>query len=223
MRLAIHRRESGDITEGPDRAADDPRAVRLAAILDELDPALAREHRDLVGLRGLADRVNQHDSRDIRPKALAHLLDANVIAIGLAVAELRFEPVQNDRAERPRISDRRDQDLAAFRQFERRDRDVERRGTRRDGVGMTAAHHRNERIGVHLLERALIARINLLVAVIGDALFDHAQLRLAKSKTWRHRIFSYGLSAFDGELTFGNTDVVHDVRRGRRRGEFAVR
>ena len=69
MRLAIHRREGGDVAKGADRLC---RATRRAigAVLEDLDPVRVRSFDDLVDFCSLTRRMNDECAGYVRGDAL---------------------------------------------------------------------------------------------------------------------------------------------------------
>jgi hypothetical protein len=78
MRLAVHRREGGDIAESADRTARNLSAMRLAAVLENPDAAPMCLADDFVGLGGVAGGVHEEYRRDVRAEPFADLLDADM-------------------------------------------------------------------------------------------------------------------------------------------------
>src|SRR6516164_1638085 len=199
MRLAVHGRECGDIAEGAHRLRLVPGEMRLAAVFDHLDAVLTGDFDDLVDLRGIACGVDDDGGGDVRRDAFGELLGPDIVAVRLAVDEPRFQSIEYDGGKRPRVGDGRDQDLASLRQIERGHRDVEGGRAGRDGIGITAAHHLDEGIGIDFLERALIAGIDLALGIVVEHLEHHPSLVFAESDPRRHRRLAHGLAAVDRE------------------------
>src|SRR5262249_44175260 len=84
-----------------------------------------------------------------------------------------------------------------LRQIERGHGNIEGGRAGRDGIGVTAAHHLDEGVGVDLLERALVARVDLALGIVVEHLEYHPPLILAEGDPGRHRRFAHGLAAMD--------------------------
>ena len=126
MGLAVHGRKCSDVAERADALGAQQRAVRLRAILDDLDAARVRDLDDLVDLGCLPRGMHDHGGGHVRRNPLGKLVRSDIVAAGLTVHEPRLEPVEDDRRHAARVGDRRDQHFAALGQIKRRNRDVER-------------------------------------------------------------------------------------------------
>src|SRR6476660_5865347 len=60
-------------------------------------------------------------------------------------------------------------------------------------------HHLDEGVGIDLLERALIARVDFALGVVVEHLEDHPALVLSKCEARRHRCLAHRLAAINGE------------------------
>ena len=199
MGLAVHRRERGDVAERSDEAPAHLGGVRLTAVFYHLDPTLVRDLNNRLDLTGLAEGVHDEGGARGWRHPPEERLGPGVVASRLTVDQPGTMTVEDDRGDRPGVGDRRDQHVAALRQIERGHGDEERRGPRRDGVGVPAAHHGHERIRVVLLEVALVAGIEVLAPVELDDLVHHLHFGVAQGEPRWHRILSDGLPAVDGQ------------------------
>ena len=139
--------------------------MSLAAVLDDLDATRMRDFDDLVDFSGVAC-VNYDGGGHVWRDAFGKLLGPDVVAVRLAVHEPRFQSIGHDGGKRARVRDWGDQDLASLRQIERSHRDIEGGSAGRHGVGVTAAHHLDEGIGIDFLERALVAGVDLAFGIV---------------------------------------------------------
>src|SRR6516225_11730417 len=81
MRLAVHRRECGDIAEGPHWLRLVASKMCLAAVLDYLDAVLTGDFDDLVDFGGVACSVNDNGGGHVRRDAFGKLLRPDVVAV----------------------------------------------------------------------------------------------------------------------------------------------
>src|SRR5262245_28621278 len=65
VRFAVHRRKRGDVSECADGTAINFGAMRLAAILDDANPASVRLPDDVADVHRLANRMHHHDGPDL--------------------------------------------------------------------------------------------------------------------------------------------------------------
>ena len=86
-----------------------------------------------------------------------------------------------------------------FGKLERGNRNEKRRGAGCDRIGKAAAHELDERVSVELLKRTLIAWINLPIAIVGEALLDHAKFGGSQRELRRHGRRSHLRAAMDRE------------------------
>ena len=66
-----------------------------------------RDLDDLVDLSGLPGGVHDHGAGHVRGDAFGKLFRSDIVAAGLAVDQPRLEPVEHDRRQAARISNRR--------------------------------------------------------------------------------------------------------------------
>src|SRR5262245_35855905 len=140
VRLAIHRRKCGDITECANWTAINLGAMGLAAILDDTDSASVRLPDNVADIDRLANRMDHHDGAYIRGNTSHELLHADAVAPRHRVGETWHQTVEDDRGKRARVGDRRHDHLAAFRQTKCCDRDEQCSGPGGNRVRITAAH-----------------------------------------------------------------------------------
>src|SRR6202040_2981108 len=86
-----------------------------------------------------------------------------------------------------------------LRQIERGYGDVEGGRAGGDGIGVTAAHHLDEGIGIDFLERALVAGVDLALGIVVEHLEYHPSLVFTESDARRPRRLADGLAAVDRE------------------------
>src|SRR5581483_11084219 len=96
MVLPVHSRERGDVAEIADRTALDPRAMRLAAILDHLDAVPVRFAYDADDVGGAAERMHDDGGAHVRRDAGGELLRPHVETARRAVGEAWHQVVQDD-------------------------------------------------------------------------------------------------------------------------------
>ncbi len=92
------------------------------------------------------------------------------------------------------IGNRRYDHFASFRQAERSNRDKQGSGAGCNSVRVAAAHLRYKRIGVALLELALIAGIEPALAVMGNDVPNDRLFGSSQRHPSRHRLLANGFS-----------------------------
>ena len=79
VRFAVHRGKRGEVTERADEPTADLRAVGLTAVLEDLDPALARGGGDAIAFARLTDGVHDEGGAGLGGDPGQELLEADVV------------------------------------------------------------------------------------------------------------------------------------------------
>ncbi len=105
--------EGGEVPEGPGQTSPVAGAQRVAVVLDQPEPLLARQRADRVQIEGVAEGVRQEDRARARTDRLGHPRGRRIVGAELDVHEDRHEPVLEDRVDGGRKSRGRSDDLVA--------------------------------------------------------------------------------------------------------------
>src|SRR3984893_17045239 len=201
MGLAVHGRKCGDIPERADRLGPMLGEMGLTAVFDDLYAVCARDLDDFVDLACETGRMDDHGCGNVLCYALCELFRADIVTVGLAIHEPRLQYIEHNGSERAGIRDGRDEHFTAFRQIERGDGNIQGGGAGRDRICVTAAHHIDESVGVDLLKRSLIARINFALGIVVEHCNNLSAFVLAECEARRHGCLAHRLAPVNCKLS----------------------
>ncbi len=194
--LVLAEGEARGVAERADGLAAIHSPVRLRAVLDHDDPALAGQAKDRVHLGGPASEVDDDDRGGASGQGRLEGPGGEVRALGVDVGEGRRGADGHDAARGRDEAARRHDDLVSGADAESAQRQLECQGAVGDGECMSAA----ELLRVFALQRAAFLAGPVVDPARAQDVGDRLDLRVGRRGPSRHRCRADRSAAVDGEL-----------------------